>query len=464
MKKPEYKPRPRANDKGQNDFGQGRNFSRPPRRRCPDSARDAAARLIWLVLDEHITLDEAMYVCEEFVNLEGRDRGFAAAIAKSTLRYFGHIEILIDDKLQKPLPDTANYVRALLRTAIGQFLGQLAPLHAIIDRAVELAKSDKKAFGMAGLINAVLRKVLTQTPFPIIDDILLLPSAWRTRLISTYGEEKTREIARSSLKQAPIDLTLKSGLNQEEIAQIINEFGGELIGESSLRIPNLPENFQELESWKTGKLWVQDLAATLPAKILAPQKGEEILDMCAAPGGKTMQLAGSFAKVTAMDISDDRMKMVAQNLARTGLYAKLISGNAKNLIEDTKFDAILLDAPCSATGTIRRNLESLWIKTAFDLPKLLQIQSDLIIAAANALKPNGRLIYAVCSLEPEEGDLAINKALELGLTLDPIKPDEILGLSEAIEKRGSARIMPYMLGDKGGMDGFFIARFIKPHS
>lgn len=459
MKKPEYKSRPHANDKGQK-----RNFDKPQKRRCPDNARDAAARLVWLVLDEYQTLDEAMYSCEEFIKLEGRDRGFAAAIAKSTLRYFGHIEILIDAKLQKPLPDTANYVRALLRTAIGQFLGELAPLHAIIDRAVELAKSDRKAFGMAGLVNAVLRKILTETPFPILDDILLLPNAWRSRLISTYGEEKTRLIARSSLKQAPIDFTLKTGLSESEISQILNEFGGELIGNSSLRVPNLPEGFQDFESWKSGKLWVQDIAASLPAKILSPKKGEEILDMCAAPGGKTMQLAGSFAKVTAIDISDERMKMVAQNLARTGLYAKLLSGNAINLIENNQYDAILLDAPCSATGTIRRNLESLWIKTAFDLPKLLQIQSDLLNAAAKSLKPNGRLVYAVCSLEPEEGDLAIAKALELGLKLDPITKDEIFGLEEAIEENGSLRIMPYMLGEKGGMDGFFIARFIKPHS
>ncbi|MBN8649622.1 MAG: RsmB/NOP family class I SAM-dependent RNA methyltransferase, partial [Caulobacterales bacterium] len=304
-------------------------------------------------------------------------------------------------------------------------------------------------------------KILTENPFPIIDDILLLPNAWRSRLISTYGEEKTREIARSSLKQAPIDLTIKTNLSKEEIEEIINEFGGELIGDTSIRIPNLPEGFQEFPSWKSGKLWVQDLAASLPAKILAPQKGEEVLDMCAAPGGKTMQLAGSFAKVTAIDISDDRMKMVAQNLARTGLYAKLLSGNAKNLIEGSNYDAILLDAPCSATGTIRRNLESLWIKTAFDLPKLFNIQAELLTAAASALKPNGRLIYAVCSLEPEEGDLAINKALELGLKIDPIKADEIFGLNDAIEDRGTARIMPYMMAQKGGMDGFFIARFIK---
>ena len=417
--------------------------------------------MVWLVLDENITLDEAMHVCHEFANLEGRDRGFAAAITKSTLRFLGHVEILLDAKLQKPLPETANYVRALLRTAIGQHLANLAPLHAIIDRAVELAKSDKKAFGMAGLVNAVLRKTLTETPFPELDDILLLPSTWRNRLISTYGEEKTRKIAQSSIVQAPIDLSLKSCLSETEIQEIINEFGGELIDASSLRIPSLPENFQELPSWQSGKVWVQDLAASLPAKILAVKKGEEVLDMCAAPGGKTMQLAGNFAKVTAIDVNDERLKMVAQNLARTGLYAKLLSGNAKNLIEPNQYDAILLDAPCSATGTIRRNLESLWIKTSFDLPKLIDIQCELIRAAAIGLKPNGRLVYAVCSLEPEEADLAINAAIDAGLKLDKILPSEVLNIDEAIETRGTARILPFMMGEKGGMDGFFIARFIK---
>jgi 16S rRNA (cytosine967-C5)-methyltransferase len=153
---------------------------------------------------------------------------------------------------------------------------------------------------------------------------------------------------------------------------------------------------------------------------------------------------------------------VAQNLARTNLKAKLKSGDAKILVEDAKFDAILLDAPCSATGTLRRNMETLWIKNPFDLPKLIEIQCELIRTAAAALKPGGRLVYAVCSLEPEEGDLAVASALEAGLKPDPITPDEVLNLDGVISPNGAARIMPYMLSEKGGLDGFFMARFVKP--
>jgi 16S rRNA (cytosine967-C5)-methyltransferase len=429
-------------------------------RTCPDLARNAAAMLVWLVADEKQTLDEAMQNLEQFASLDGRDRGFAAMVAKSTLRYFGHIEDLLASQIERPLPETANFVRALLRTAVGQLLANIAPPHAIIDRAVSLAKFDKKAFGMAGLVNAVLHRVFEAVPNYKFDDLNLLPLAWRNRYVAAFGEEKARLIAKSLLKPAPIDLSLKQDLTDEELAQILNDFGGYKIS-ATLRTNGLPSGFLELDSWKSGNIWVQDLAASMPAQLLKPKRGQQILDMCAAPGGKTMQLASYGAQVTAIDVSEGRIKLVAQNLARTNLHAKLVNGDAKKYTGENQWDSILLDAPCSATGTLRRNLETLLIKTPFDLPKLMEIQCELMRAAAIGVKSGGHIVYAVCSMEPEEADLAISAALEAGLVIDKITPDEVFGLVDAIEERGTLRLLPYMLEEKGGLDGFFIARFRK---
>lgn len=435
------------------------NNRRPQKRLCPDKARHAAARLVWLVLEENRTLDEVMVAEEAYAELSGMDRSFAAAIAKSTLRFLGHIDILLNGALQKPLPETAFYVRALLRTGIAQYLADLAPAYAIIDRSVELAKSNKVSFGMSGLVNAILRKIVTkeQKPELAIED--LLPSVWRSRYQSFYGKEVVAAIANELLTHSAIDLTILDGDPNE----IQNQFGGELLPNGSMRLPSLPDGFTALEAWANGQVIVQNAAASIPAKLLGAKRGETVLDMCAAPGGKTMQLAASGAKVTALDLSEDRLRLVAENLARTKLNAKLICGSAQNKAGEDCFDAILLDAPCSATGTLKSNLESLWIKSPFDLPKAIQNQEELIRTAAKALKQNGRLIYAVCSLEPEEADLAVAAAIDAGLQIDPIKPEEAPELEMAIETRGTMRILPHYWSDKGGLDGFFIARFVKPN-
>lgn len=440
--------------------GPRRDGPRPPRT-CPDVARNAAAMLLWLVLDEKQSLDEAMNNLSQYSQLDGRDRGFAAMVVKSTLRYLGHVEKLLNAQLERPLPETANYVRALLRSALGQHLAKIAPPHAIIDRAVSLAKYDKKAFGMAGLVNAVLRRCFDNIDKVSFDDIELLPKSWSSRYIAAYGEEKTRKIAQSVLIPAPIDLTIKPNLSPEEIAQIEQDFVGTRVG-STIRIPTLPDDFQNLPSWLAGNIWVQDYAASLPALLLGVKKGQNVLDMCAAPGGKAMQMAAVFANVSAVDVNENRIKLIAQNIARTNLHAKLLAGNAKNFAGENQWDAILLDAPCSATGTLRRNLESPWIKLPFDLPKLMEIQCELIRAAAQGLKSGAKLVYAVCSMEPEEAELAVSSALEAGLIIDKISKEEVPLLHEAIEERGTLRILPYMLSDIGGLDGFFIARFVKP--
>jgi 16S rRNA (cytosine967-C5)-methyltransferase len=444
--RPDFKPRSRNNN------------HRPKQRQCPDNARHATARLIWLVLEESRTLDEVMAAEESYSQLTGVDRSFAAAISKSTLRYLGHIDILMNQALQKPLPETAYYVRAILRTGIAQYLADLAPAYAIIDRAVELAKSNKVSFGMAGLVNAILRKIVTQERKPNLPLVELIPNQWRSRYLSCYGDEVTGSIAQVLLTHSPIDLTIISG----DPLDIQTQFGGEILPNGSLRLQSLAEGFTAFPAWANGQVFVQNAAASIPARLLCPKPSEAILDMCAAPGGKTMQLAASGAKVTALDLSEDRLRLVAENLARTKLNAKLVCGSGQAKAGENCWDAILLDAPCSASGTLKSNLETLWIKSPFDLSKMIEIQCELVRAAAFALKQNGRLLYAVCSLEPEEADLAVAAAIEEGLVLEPIRPEEVKGLEIAIEPRGTMRILPHYWDEKGGLDGFFIARFIKP--
>lgn len=455
--------RPNNSRPRNNSFNKGRDNSRVARggyreRPCPDDARHAAAKLVWEVLENKTTLDEAMNIEDSYNKLLGRDRGFAAYIAKSVFRYLGPIDKLIAEQLKSPLPDTAYYARALLRCGVAQYLANLAPVHAIVGRAVDLAKADKVAQGMSGLINAVLRKIVTNETLPEINPLKLLPNVWINRYINAYGTEKASKIAASILNIPPIDFSIDPTITEAGMKSIAEEYNAQIIFKS-LRSDALIEGFTQTDAWQDGNIWVQDVAASLPALILKPKQGDEVLDMCAAPGGKTIQLCKMGAKVTALDNNEERLKITAENIARTNTNAKLLLGDARQV--KGEYDAILLDAPCSASGTMRRNLESPWIKTPNDLPKFIKTQSELMIAAIGALKTGGKLVYSVCSLEPEEAEIAIATALENGLVIDKISAEEVGPLADAIEDRGTMRILPYMLSEIGGIDGFFIARFIK---
>ena len=238
--------------------------------------------------------------------------------------------------------------------------------------------------------------------------------------------------------------------------------GGDLLPTGSIRLRETPTDVTALPLWGEGNYWVQDGAAALPARLLDAKRGEAVLDMCAAPGGKTMQLAATGARVTALDVDSARINKVAENLARTSLTAHLMVADARQFETSESFDAVLLDAPCSATGTLRRNPEALWIKTPSDVARFAQTQAELMAAGAKALKPGGRLVYAVCSLEPEEAQSGIHAASEAGLVVSPINPQELPELEHAITPEGYVRLLPSYWGELGGMDGFFIARFKKP--
>jgi 16S rRNA (cytosine967-C5)-methyltransferase len=422
----------------------------------PDPARHAAVCIISHVIDQRWTVEEAMRREQAFVTLDGRDRGFAAHLILATLRSLGMVDAVLATKLSKPLPDSAHYAKALLRVGAAQLIEGLAPPHAAVGRAVDLAKYEATGRGFSGLINAVLRRIATE-PLVRPHDRERVPNLWWSRWRGCYGAAAADAIAASLAKQPSLDLSYKG-----DASDMLEALGGTLLQNGSIRLTETPSDVTSLPFWDEGRIWVQDAAASMPAKLLAPKAGEKVLDMCAAPGGKTMQLAASGGDVTAIDIDAARIGKVAENLARTNLVARLLTGDARELSGTQLYDAILLDAPCSATGTLRRNPETLWIKTPSDVAKFAPIQAELIVAAAKALKPGGRLVYAVCSLEPEEAAMAMSAAATAGLSIDTIVPLEVPSLEDAITPDGQLRILPSMWSDIGGLDGFFIARFTKP--
>jgi 16S rRNA (cytosine967-C5)-methyltransferase len=447
--------------------------SKPPRRKIenapdtrrpsrvmvnPDPARHAAVCIISHVIDQRWTVEEAMRREQSFVTLDGRDRGFAAHLILATLRSLGLVDAVLATKLSKPLPDSAHYAKALLRVGAAQLIEGLAPPHAAVGRAVDLAKYEATGRGFSGLVNAVLRRIATE-PLERPHDRERVPKLWWSRWRGAYGGEAADAIAASLASQPSLDLSFKG-----DAGDMLEALGGTLLPTGSIRLAETPSDVTALPFWAEGRIWVQDAAAALPAKLLAAKLGEKVLDMCAAPGGKTMQLVATGADVTAIDIDASRIGKVAENLARTNLVARLLTGDARVISGTAVYDAILLDAPCSATGTLRRNPETLWIKTPSDVAKFAPIQAELIVAAAKALKPGGRLVYAVCSLEPEEAAMAISAATAAGLVADFVRAEEVPSLEMALTPDSQLRILPGMWPQIGGLDGFFIARFTKPKS
>ena len=423
----------------------------------PDPARHAAVCIISHVMDQRWTVEEAMRREQSFVQLDGRDRGFAAHLILATLRALGVVDAVLATKLSKPLPDSAHYAKALLRVGAAQLIEGLAPPHAAVGRSVDLAKYEATGRGFSGLINAVLRRIATET-LVRPHDRERVPNLWWSRWRGAYGTAAADGIAASLAKQPALDLSFKG-----EASDMLEALGGTLLPTGSIRLNETPSDVTALPFWNEGRIWVQDAAASLPAKLLAAKAGEKVLDMCAAPGGKTLQLAATGADVTAIDIDASRIGKVAENLARTNLIARLLTGDAREISGNAQYDAILLDAPCSATGTLRRHPETLWIKTPSDVAKFAPIQAQLIEAAAKALKPGGRLVYAVCSLEPEEAAMALSAAQQAGLVTSVIMGAEVPSLETGLTADGHLRILPSMWAENGGLDGFFIARFAKPN-
>jgi 16S rRNA (cytosine967-C5)-methyltransferase len=409
-----------------------------------DPTRGSAFDLLNAVLQHHRTLEDAL---DALPAQQGRDRAAAHRLAACVLRRLGTLDAVLEPFLRREPPEP---VRTVLRIGAAGLLFLDTPGHAAVATAVNLAKTRGLA-PFAGLVNAVLRKVATAGPAALrdLDSPRLDTPPW---LWSAWGSN-ARAIATAHQHEAPLDITLKPGAPVPE--------GGDLLPTGSVRFP-AGTRFADVAGFDAGDFWVQDAAAALPAMLLAPRHGERIADLCAAPGGKTAQLAASGARVTALERDPARLERLASNLQNWHLHADVIAADATAWTPPEPFDAVLLDAPCSATGTIRRHPDVARLKRPRDVDQLVQAQDALLHAAAAMLRPGGRLIYAVCSLQPPETEPRIAATISQGsFRHDPFRPEELAAFPQALTADGFLRTHPGLWPERGSIDGFFAARLIR---
>ncbi len=431
-----------------------------PSSRQPD-ARAVAASLLSAVLRRSRPLDDVLASDPNLAALSPRDRAFARLITATALRRLGQIDVLIAGCLDNALPDEASPVEDILRIGVAQlgFLG--TPAHAAVDRTVALVRGRRIARYRA-LVNAVLRRLSREAAGLIADhDAARLNTPdwlWRT-WSEAHGEDTCRRIATCHLGEAPLDITVKG-----DAAAWAERLDAERLPGGTLRRA-AGGRIEDLAGYADGAWWIQDAAAALPARVLMAAfadgiAGRRVADLCAAPGGKTAQLAAAGARVTAVDSSAARIARLADNLARLGLEASLVVGDAANRHPDGPFDAVLLDAPCSGTGTIRRHPDIARLKSPEDVARLVELQRRLLDSASALVAPGGVLVYAVCSLQRAEGEAQIAAFLERGAAFvrRPITPDEVGGLDESVTRSGDLMTLPCHLPERGGLDGFYVAR------
>ena len=422
--------------------------------------RAAARELLIAVLDKGRPLDEAaaqQMAIPPLAGADSRDRAFFKLLAVTTLRRLGQIDAALAGLIDKPLGPEARYERAALRLGAAQLLFLGTPAHAAVNGAVA-SLSRKSPY--RGLINAVLRRLAREA-----QAILAGQDAARCNTpdwlwqgwVDAYDEATARAIALAHLVEPPLDLSVKA-----DAAGWAARLNGRLLATGSVRI-TASGPVEQLPGYGEGAWWVQDAAAALPVRLLGPRPGERVLDLCAAPGGKTLELALAGARVTALDRSARRLERVTENLQRTGLSAELVTADAALWRPPEPADAVLLDAPCSATGTLRRHPDVAWIKRPEDIAKLVAAQARLLDAAAAMVRPGGRLIYCVCSLEPAEGAQQIEQFLQRpaagGFRRLAVQAEELPGLGDAgITPAGDLRTLPSLWPELGGMDGFYVAR------
>lgn len=413
--------------------------------------RAAALGLILGVCDRREPLGDQL-ARGALAHLPPAGRARAQRLALATLRRIGPADLILRPFVKKEPPPE---IRAILRLATVEMMAEGAEAHGVVNDAVALAKADgRRTAGFAGLVNAVLRKVAALPPDLIGQkEVQALPGWLRGRLQSAYGKAATIQMERAHVQGAPIDLTAR-----RDAAGLAARLGATLMPTGSVRLAGHP-HLADLPGFAEGDFWVQDAAAAMAARVLAARPGERVLDLCAAPGGKTLQLAAAGADVTALDLSAARMERVAENLRRCSLSAHMIVADALTWQPEGAFDAILLDAPCSATGTIRRHPDLPLVKDATGLKDLATLQAALIDRAAGWLRPGGRLVFATCSLLPIEGEDHIPAALARNpdLVPDPGALDRPGILPDWRKGPCGLRLRPDYWPDAGGMDGFFIA-------
>lgn len=418
-------------------------------------ARAAALDLLSATLRRHRPLDESLDAHPGLEKLDGRDRAFARTLVATTLRRLGQIDALLAACIDRPLGRQNAVVEDVLRLGVCQLLFLETPAHAAVSTAVSLLKSRRRA-GHSGLVNAVLRRLGREGAGLIEgqDAARLNTPDWLWDSWSAaYGEETCRAIAEAHLGEPPLDISVK-----EDAAGWAGKLGATLLPTGSLRlIPGGP--VQALPGFAEGAWWVQDAAAALPARLLGDVKDLRVVDLCAAPGGKTAQLAAAGAIVTALDQSAARLARLTENMARLGFTVETVAADATDWRPQEPADAVLLDAPCSATGTLRRHPDAAWLKRPQDVAALTALQDRLLDAAIAMLRPGGLLVYCTCSLQPEEGRERIARVTASGAPVEPVAVDPagIGGFAEAVGRDGTLRTLPHHLGTSGGMDGFFAA-------
>jgi len=430
---------------------------RSPRRpQAPDRpdpvgtpARRAALRLLTAVLQQGRALEVALDGA--FAGVEASaDRALARAIVAATLRRLPDLDALIDGAMPKALPDDAR-ARHVLRLALARALILGTPPHAAIGTALPLVEK-----GPRRLVHGVLSRLLREGA--VLPKEPTLPAPYAERWASAYGADTAQAIARTLAAEPPTDLSLRDPADTLRLAEALDAAS---LAAAHLRTARRGA-IGDWPGFDEGAWWVQDLAASLPARLLGDVQGQAVVDLCAAPGGKTLQLAAAGATVTAVDIAEKRLARLADNLVRIGLSAEAVVADVRRWTPRGAVDHVLLDAPCSASGIFRRHPDVLHLKGSRNLGPLLELQAELLDHAAGWLPPHGRLVYCVCSLEPEEGEQQVGAFLARydNFRLDPIAPTELpAGLAPTAP--GWVRTLPSDLADQGGLDGFFIARLAR---
>jgi 16S rRNA (cytosine967-C5)-methyltransferase len=427
-------------------------------------ARQAAAKILAAVVDRRTPLDGML----DFENgnpayrqLNDADRALVRAILNTALRHLPRIDAIMDTLVGTPLPEGARALHHVLTVAAAQILYLDVPDHSAVDLAVEQAQIDPRNRRFASLTNAVLRRLGREkaSHLSATHGVSVIPPWFQERLVAIYGREHTARINDALLEPSTLDLTVKSDPDLWAA-----RLGGLVLPTGSVRLPVASGAIPALEGFEAGEWWVQDAAASLPAKLFRDLAGKRVADLCAAPGGKTAQLAAAGAVVTALDQSSNRLKRLVGNLERLGLSATVVEANMADYRPDDLFDAVLLDAPCSSTGTIRRHPDVLWTKGAEDIEKLARLQERLLRHALTLVKPGGELVFSNCSLDPIEGEEMIARVLadNPAWRIDPVDPADWPGLETAISPRGEFRTTPAMLPatetHAGGVDGFYAVR------
>ena len=433
------------------------------------AARRIAADILDGVLHKHRTLDDQLDGAGAHPGLKSladRDRALMRRLVATILRRLGTLGHLLSRLLDRGIPTDAPRAQSALLIGAAQILWMDVPDHAAVDLSVRLVQSDRRAAKYAGLVNAVLRRCAREGQ-PLIEEVksqtLDIPPWMLARWITAYGETTAREMALAIGNEPSLDITVKS-----DAPQWASRLHGETLPTGTVRTL-LQGSVTMLPGFSEGQWWVQDAAAALPARLFGDVAGKAIVDLCAAPGGKTAQLAQAGARVTAVDRSPARMARLRGNLARLSLQADDIVTDAAEWPGGGNggYDGVLVDAPCTSTGTIRRHPDVAWLRQEADIAALSALQKRLLQKAVSLLKPGGTLVYCTCSLEPEEGEQTVASLLatETGVRRAPIGADEVAGLSEIVTASGDLRTLPSHLphGDPrlGGLDGFYAARLVK---